>query len=746
MNKSETNIIEINELQYIKGVGPNRAEAFEKEGIKNRTDLALYFPRAYIDRNSADSLEQIKKNLMQENFFETEKFFSFAFNKEVTLVCKIVSKHTNIIRGSRKMLLITISDNSRNFGKIIFWNRAEYFDKAYSIGQILAVSGKPELNARDEVTFSHPEIDIIEEDDIDEYKSGVIIPKYKLTEDMRRAGISLPIIRKILRNTLEKGNFCIEETLDEEYLKQLNLPNIHESIRALHFPSSKAQLELARYRIKFEELLYYQLSISLRKQHLLKNERGIVISKKSNLARKLYYALPFKLTGAQKQVLREIDSDFKSGRNMNRLLQGDVGSGKTIVAILAMLMAIDSGIQVCFMAPTELLAEQHYHTLNKFLQEKFNDNIKIVQLIGGQKIKHRRELIEKIASGEANIIVGTHALFQNDIAYNNLGFVIIDEQHRFGVAQRADLIAMARSSFEDKTLSPHILVMTATPIPRTLTMTVYGDLDVSIINELPKNRKPIKTKVQFDSKRAEIYNFIRSEISAGRQAYIVFPLVEKSEKLELKAATVQYEVIDNEVFPEFTCGLLHGQMFWYEKEETMQAFLKREYQVLVATTVIEVGIDVPNATVMLIENAERFGLSQLHQLRGRVGRGAEQSYCILMTKDNFKYKMKSGIIEDERIAAIIRLKTMEQTTCGFEISEVDLKLRGPGDMLGKRQAGLPDFKYANIVEDKDIVITSKRFAESIIQFDPTLTKTTNSKLRKTLEKRFNLDNSYFGIA
>jgi ATP-dependent DNA helicase RecG len=438
---------------------------------------------------------------------------------------------------------------------------------------------------------------------------------------------------------------------------------------------------------------------------------------------------------------------------MNRLLQGDVGSGKTIVAILTMLMVIDAGYQVVMMAPTELLAEQHFHTVSRLLDKNINLNIAI--LLGGTKKSARKKILENIKTGETNIVIGTHALFQSDVQYNNLGLVIIDEQHRFGVSQRAELIKLAKNSmqnfsndFEQNSnisnsdnsnnlntklakKSPHILFMTATPIPRTMTMMFYGDLDVSLIKTSPKNRLPIKTRVSFEQERTQVFGFIRNELNKGRQVYIVFPLVEKSEKLELKSATEHYEIIANEIFPEFKCGLLHGQMKWQEKEEIMISFKENNFQILVATTVVEVGIDVPNATVMVIEDAERFGLSQLHQLRGRVGRGTEQSYCFLMTKDNFKYKFtgkKTANAEDEKINAIIRLKTMQETTDGFRLSEVDLKLRGPGDMLGTKQSGLPEFKYADLVNDVEIVQTASNIAKQISTEDDVYELLANSRL------------------
>jgi len=418
---------------------------------------------------------------------------------------------------------------------------------------------------------------------------------------------------------------------------------------------------------------------------------------------------------------------------MNRLLQGDVGSGKTIVAVLAIVYAVDNGFQAAIMAPTEILAEQHFHTFQRYLEPL---GITVVQLVGGQKQKLRRELLEQIASGKASVIVGTHALFQQTVEYHRLGLIVIDEQHRFGVMQRAALRERAMQSYQEAAVAPHILVMSATPIPRTLAMTLYGDLDVSIIDEMPKGRKPVATKVVFESDLPALYQFVREQVRQGYQAYFVYPLVEQSEKLQLKSAVEHYEYLQQKIFPDLRIGLLHGQMFWYEKEDVMRAFKNREYDILVATTVIEVGIDVPQATIMVIENAERFGLAQLHQLRGRVGRGAAQSYCFLVTKDHFRYHLAARNATAERNATVVRLRTMERTTNGFEIAEVDLQLRGPGDLLGTRQSGLPEFRFVDLVRDGDIISAARREAFAIVERDPQLRTPPYRSLREELLARF----------
>jgi ATP-dependent DNA helicase RecG len=486
--------------------------------------------------------------------------------------------------------------------------------------------------------------------------------------------------------------------------------------------------------MKYEELFLFELLLAARRRSRKRPERGIPMQSQSQRARSLIERLPFDLTGAQKRVIREIVADMTSGTPMNRLLQGDVGSGKTVVALLCMLNAVDNGYQTLIMAPTEILAEQHFHGIQRMLGADHGMNI--VQLVGSQRKKARTAVLEQIASGSANIVVGTHAMFESDVVYNKLGLIVIDEQHRFGVAQRAELKRLGQNSHGDEPRTPHILVMSATPIPRTLSMTLYGDLDSSVIDQLPAQRKPIKTHVVFESKMQEVFGFVKSEVALGRQAYIVYPLVERSEKIDAKSAVEHYEDLCRTVFHDLSVGLLHGQMGWNEKEDVMKAFLNRDFDVLVSTTVIEVGIDVPNATVMLIENAERFGLSQLHQLRGRVGRGGEQSYCFLATKDHFKYQMNRAANAEDMAKAPIRLKTMEETTDGFRIAEVDLRLRGPGDVMGTRQSGVPDFRFADLVTDGELIAQTRADAFGVLDEDPQLRQDEHRLLRQELLRMF----------
>lgn len=743
---------EISPLQWLKGIGPKRAAALANSGINTTNDLIYYLPRSYIDRNAMSSIRQLAEMLSDENLFKkTKSVNDIALYKDVCVVGKLTVKREQKFSNGRKMLSFVLSDDSGGSAKIIFWNMLQYFSRVYQEGDFVSVSGKPDIDSFGKISFSHPEMEIISPEDADLYRSGTILPKYPLNQNLRSAGLNMRVMREIIVKALDIEIGKIVETLPLTLLNKLKLANCVDTISNLHFPTSREMLDNAVRRIKFEELFYFEIMVALQKRGIQSKEKGIKFKTKSPLARTFIESLPFELTGDQKKVLKQIASDFDSGKPMNRLLQGDVGSGKTVVAVAAMLAGVDNELQTALMAPTEILAEQHYHTIKRMTESL---GIEVIQLVGGQKAKQRRIVLEKISSGTAQIIVGTHALFQSEIEYRNLGLIVIDEQHRFGVQQRADLIELGKKSFEENLdkaqtniqIAPHILVMSATPIPRTLTMTLYGDLDVSIIREMPKNRKPIITRVTFESKYPEIYDFIRKQINKGRQAFIVYPLVEESEKLNLKAATVHYETVKTEIFPEFKCGLLHGQMLWYEKEDTMKAFLNKEYQVLVATTVIEVGIDIPNANVMLIENAERFGLSQLHQLRGRVGRGSEQSYCILVTKEKFQYLLKSKSKETDRQAAIIRLKTIEATTDGFEIAEVDMKLRGPGDVLGTRQSGLPEFKFADLTTDAEIIEIARNEAFATINSDPHLRMPDNRIIKEQFLNKFRSEKNYFDIA
>jgi ATP-dependent DNA helicase RecG len=508
-----------------------------------------------------------------------------------------------------------------------------------------------------------------------------------------------------------------------------NLVPLRVAVQHAHFPKTHTDLNESLRRLKYEELFYFQIKLALQRHGLKAHKHGISFNIRSKLARQLVDSLPFKLTRAQVRVIKEITADMESPAPMNRLLQGDVGSGKTIVALLSMLIAVENGYQAVFMAPTEILAEQHYKTLVALLK---GIDVNVRLLVGAQRTRLRRDILEDVRRGTAQIVVGTHALFEKEVEFANLGYVVIDEQHRFGVLQRQAL--------QKKGRNPDVLVMTATPIPRTLSLTLYGDLDVSIIDELPKDRKPITTVLRYEEEREAVYQFVREEIRKGRQAYFVYPLVEESEKSDLKAATIHYQYLQHDVFPDLTLGLLHGRMSSEEKDAVMMRFKNRELDILVATTVIEVGIDVPNASVMVVENAERFGLSQLHQLRGRVGRGSEQSYCILLSKKWIAAKANRLTAEsvtwhdalDEQRLAEQRLAAMVQTNDGFKIAELDLKLRGPGDLFGTRQSGMPEFKVADIVSDTHLLEEARRDAFDIIERDPKLTLPDHAVVANTL--------------
>ncbi len=734
------------ETQYIRGVGPKRAEILAKEGLETLYDLLAYFPTSYIDRNSVRSIKELSKIIRREKEinFKDIKINDLKFKTEYSIVGKIEKISEKTYGFNKKLIVYIISDGSGEKAKITFFNRIQYYSKDFNVGDWLIVNGIPDSDKYFDVNFTHPEIEKIDEEDTEIYERGGIIPKYKLPVSFSKNFINQKTLRRIIFEIITSKKVFLDETLPSYILTDFKLPKIDDCFKTLHFPDNYNQLERARYRIKFEESLLFQLALKSTRKNQIVREKGLIIEKNSPRVKNLYKNLPFELTNHQINALKDIFNDFRSGKPMNRLLQGDVGSGKTIVSIISMLAVIDAGYQVAFMAPTELLAEQHYNTLHNLLK---NYNVKIVQLLGGQKKSLRNDIYESIASGEANVICGTHALFQSDVQFNKLGYVIIDEQHRFGVTQRAELIKLAKQSHQELDVLPHTLVMSATPIPRTLTMTVYGDLDLSIIKELPKNRIPIKTKVVFEQNRLKVYEFLENQINEGRQVYIVYPLVEKSEKIDLKAATEYYEHLKIDVFQNYRVGLLHGQLLPYEKEDVMKAFLSKEYDILVSTTVIEVGIDVANASVMVIENAERFGLSQLHQLRGRIGRGPYQSYCFLFAKENFQYHInKTKLDPKEQKAAIIRLKAMEETNDGFKIAEIDLQLRGPGDILGTRQSGLPNFRYLDIVNDSEIIALSRNLAENILKVDKDLSNPENYILKISLRKYLNKGREFMGIA
>ncbi len=680
-------------VKFINGIGPKRAEALYEIGIESGWDLLNYFPRRYLDRTNISAIRDLRLGESATVVGRVENF---------TLV------RNRKAYGSRFRLIL--ADDTGHI-HLVWFQGAQYYEKAFERGETLAVYGRVDFyNGERQIT--HPEFDRLTGDEDENFlHTGGIIPVYPTTEVLRRRWFDSRGFRKIIKAIMPLTE-QIAETMPPEIRQSQRLIDLGTAYRQIHFPLSPDNLKAASDRLKFDELFYLQLMMAIRKKKLTLEKRGVTYDRVGETAKALIARLPFQLTESQKQVLRDIRADMKSPVPMNRLLQGDVGSGKTIVALLSLLMAVENGYQTAFVAPTEILAEQHYFVLQECL---WGMNVPVVLLKGGQKKSEREKTLAAIRDHQADIVVGTHAVFQESVAFDKLGFIVIDEQHRFGVMQRAEI----RQKALEKNINPDVLVMTATPIPRTLAMSVYGDLDISVITELPTGRKPIKTVVRTEEARTKIYDFFREQVKAGRQCYIVYPLIEESEKVDLKAATEAYEHLSKDVFAGLRLGLLHGRMKSPEKQETMALFKNHRLDILVSTTVVEVGVNVPNASVMMIEHAERFGLTQLHQLRGRVGRGAEQSYCILMTEHQFM----GG--DTER-----RLRIMEETTDGFRISEEDLLIRGPGEFFGTKQSGMPELKLAHLVQDRDILQKARHAAFELIENDPHLRKPPHEAIRK----------------
>jgi len=679
-------------IDYLKGVGPARADLLRKElGIFNYGDLINFFPFRYLDRTKFFKINQLQQN-----------------TAEVQIIGKIT--YLQVIpqkRGSR--LVATFIDETGQL-ELVWFKGVKWIKNSLKVNIPYVAFGKTNW-FNNKVSMPHPELELLSES-----KKGIrtaMQPIYSSTEKLTNRGISNRVFNKIIQQLLKDTYNYLQETLSDEILKEHNLISKKEALINVHFPKSQDLLTKSQYRLKFEELFYIQLQL-IRKKLLRKvKNNGYIFKEVGENFNDFYkYNLPFDLTDAQKRVLKEIRKDVATGIQMNRLLQGDVGSGKTIVALLSILIAIDNGFQAALMAPTEILATQHYNAIKELLK---NSQLKVALLTGSTKTKARRLLHEQLENGELHILIGTHALIEDKVKFKNLGLAIIDEQHRFGVAQRSKM-------WFKNALPPHILVMTATPIPRTLAMSVYGDLDISVIDELPPGRKSIKTAHRYDSNRLSVFKFLKEEIAKGRQVYVVYPLIKESEKMDYKDLMDGYESISREFpLPTYQISIVHGKMKPADKEYEMQRFLKGETQIMVATTVIEVGVNVPNASVMVIESAERFGLSQLHQLRGRVGRGAKQSFCILMTS----YKLSNE--------AKTRLETMVSTNDGFKIAEVDLKLRGPGDLMGTQQSGILNLKIADVVKDVIILQQARNTAIKLLEDDPNLERKENSNIRKTYQ-------------
>lgn len=726
-------------IRYLKGVGPSRAKAFEKEGISFDVDLLFYFPRTYISRSSLLSLKQVLLKLLKERAFQSNSDFQIEIKEEATVIGKIIDKKIQTFRGNRKLLIVWIVDFDGSRAKILFWQYVEFYYKSFIIGKYVLIKGTPELDKYNVVEFSHPEFEILDPVEETIVNQGKILPVYSIPSTFRNSKINNKTLRRIIQSALETGLPIIEDYLPLPFLNENEIPPLKESITKIHFPDDIKSIPTLWYRFKFDEIFIFELIINKLRSFQKQSQNGPIIKPNFSLLEEFQRKLPFKLTDDQKRTIDEIFSDLSSGKAMNRLLQGDVGSGKTIVAIFALLCCVENDYQALIMAPTEILAEQHYLTLLNLLS---NLPIRIELIVGSFSDKQKRQTLSNISNGLTNIIVGTHALFESRVKYKRLGLIVIDEQHRFGVSQRAKLRKLGIESLNGE-MFPHILVMSATPIPRTLAMTLYGDLDVSIIRQMPKGRKPIITRVIGESQLPELYNFVRKAVKKGRQVYFVYPLVEKSDKIDYKAAIEYFDILQSNIFPDLKCGLLYGSMPIEEKEKTMLDFKLKRYNILISTTVIEVGIDVPNATVIVVENAERFGLAQLHQLRGRVGRSDFQSYCYLVTKDELKNHISRGkLFSQEEKVSISRLLAMEQITDGFEIAEIDLKLRGPGDIIGTKQSGLPPFKYINLSNDEEIISKAREISAEILKEDINFLR--YPKLKKLFNDILNSKN-YFAV-
>lgn len=679
------------DIQFLPGIGTKTKEILSKElGIRSYGDLLEYYPYKYVDRSKIFHISELTSDM-----------------PFVQLKGKILS-YEEVDIGKRNKMLVAHFSDGYGVADLVWFRSAQYIIKNYKVGSEYIVFGKPSTyNGR--FQFAHPDIDDASKLQISEMGMQ---PFYGLTENMKKRGYTSRSIERITRSLVSILP-PLPETLPDFIVNRLHLVSRDAALRMIHYPHSHQEMQKAQVRLKFEELFYVQLNILRYASDQRRKYRGYIFNRIGDIFNGFYaHHLPFELTGAQKRVMHEIRADMCSGRQMNRLLQGDVGSGKTLVALMTMLIALDNGYQACLMAPTEILAEQHLQTIRDFLQGM---DIRVELLTGIVKGKKRKEILDGLTTGDIQILIGTHAVIEDPVAFHRLGVAVIDEQHRFGVAQRAKLWAKSENP-------PHVLVMTATPIPRTLAMTIYGDLDVSVIDELPPGRKPIQTLHKFDNQLTSLYQSIRRQINLGRQVYIVFPLIKESEKMDLKNLEEGYETL-KQAFPEFRLSKIHGRMKSAEKEAEMEQFVKGETQILVATTVIEVGVNVPNASVMVILDAQRFGLSQLHQLRGRVGRGCDQSYCILVTS----YKLS----EETRK----RIDIMCDTNDGFRIAEADLKLRGPGDLEGTQQSGMAfDLKIANIARDGQLVQLARTEAQAIIDADPQCEHPQNSLLWNRLRE------------
>ena len=686
-----TNILDT-DIKFLPGIGPKRAELLGKElGIFTFRDMLYFFPFRYIDRSKVYTIRELQPTMAY-----------------IQVRGKIVSTATAGDSPRSKRFVATLQDPTGRI-ELVFFKGVKWIQEKIKVGQEYIAFGKPsEFNGV--INMVHPELNLPTDEIL--YGGSSMMGVYSSTEKIKNSGIGNKQISKFQLTILEKYLSSIPDSLPPYLLQKKNLCPLQEALKNIHFPTDNSTLARAQLRLKYEELFYLQLGLLKQKSIRMRNDGGILMPKVGEAFNKCYSSLPYPLTGAQKRVIKEMHADMKSGKQMNRLLQGDVGSGKTLVAVLCSLLAVDNGYQACIMAPTEVLAQQHFKGISELLAPT---GVSVALLTGSTKTKERKELMPALAAGEIKVLVGTHALIEETVAFKNLGLAVIDEQHRFGVEQRSRL-------WEKSPVPPHILVMTATPIPRTLAMTLYGDLDVSVLDELPPGRKPVQTMHATEAQRGRIFTFMKEQIKAGRQIFIVYPLIKESEKMDYKNLQEGYETIIEEFkAPEYITAVVHGKQKNEDKQHDMDLFASGRAHILVATSVIEVGVNVPNASVMIIESAERFGLSQLHQLRGRVGRGSEKSYCILMTG----YKMSKESRQ--------RIELMCQTNDGFELAEADLRMRGPGDLEGTSQSGLAmDLHISNLAKDSQILEDARQLALAVLEADPQLTHPANALLRTQL--------------
>ena len=702
------------EIQFLPGVGPKRAQLLDKElGIRTIGDLIRLYPFRYIDKSSFVRICDARPDMAYIQIRATVRRIDLYGNGATSMEAAATAQ---LKYSTVKRMSVWVEDGSGEM-EMVFFKGIKWMHEKLQPGMTFIFFGKPTaFNGK--INIVHPEVDTA--DNRTEIKTtgagATMTGVYTSTEKLKNGGITGKVMNKLMESALNKGLHEIEESLPEYIMKQQGLVPLHFALRNIHFPTDAISLEKARYRLKFEELFYLQLSLLKQKYIRSREDQGIAMPRVGEAFNRCYEALPFQLTGAQKRVITEIRNDLRSGHQMNRLLQGDVGSGKTMVAVLTALIAIGNGYQACIMAPTEVLAQQHFKNIQKFLAPT---GVKSALLTGSSKTKERKEIHQGLEDGSIGIIVGTHALLEDVVVFRNLGLAIIDEQHRFGVEQRSRLWKKSSAG-----VPPHVLVMTATPIPRTLAMTLYGDLDVSVIDELPPGRKPVQTIHATEGKRPALYKFMKDQIALGRQIFVVYPLINETEKLDYQSLEAGAEEIMNKFpFPDYKTAVVHGKQLNDVKQFNMDAFAAGRADILVATSVIEVGVDVPNASVMVIESAERFGLSQLHQLRGRVGRGSEKSYCVLMTGHKLSKESRH------------RIELMCATENGFELAEEDMKMRGPGDLEGTQQSGLPvSLNIASLAKDGLILNAARDCAETILKADPSLHADSNQLLRRELRK------------